>query len=183
MSLDNKILITIAPGISIKWIKEIVDQPVRVVRAMPNTPALVGEGMSCVCYESSDYSSEEIQIIEGLFNSFGKMVKLTENQLDMVVPVSGSSPAYVYIMIEAMADAGVLFGLSRDTAYTLAAQSVYGAAKMVLETGQHPAVLKDAVCSPGGTTIEAVRTLEEKGFRSAIIEAMQACYDKTLEFK
>jgi len=183
LDLKDKILIAIAPGISIDWITKTLGQKVRIVRAMPNTPALVGEGMTGVCYEANDYSEEEINIIIGLFNSFGKMVKLTENQLDMIVPVSGSSPAYVYMLIEAMADAGVLFGLPRDSAYTLAAQSVYGAAKMVLETGQHPGVLKDAVCSPGGTTIEAVRTLEEKGFRSAIIEAMQACYDKTLKFK
>jgi len=183
LDMKDKILISIAPGISIEWIKETIGQPVRVVRAMPNTPALVGEGMSGVCYEANDFSKVESDIIEGLFNSFGKMVKLTENQLDMIVPVSGSSPAYVYMMIEAMADGGVLFGLPRDSAYTLAAQSVYGAAKMVLETGQHPGVLKDAVCSPGGTTIEAVKTLEEKGFRSAIIEAMKTCYDKTIRFK
>ena len=110
------------------------------------------------------------------------MVVLPEHQLDMVVPVSGSSPAYVYMMIEAMADAAVLFGLPRDTAYFMASQTLLGSAKMVMETGQHPGVLKDQVTSPGGTTIEAVKTLEEEGFRSAVIKAMKDCYDKTLKF-
>lgn len=181
--LSHKIFISIAPGINIAVIKEFLGDTIRVVRAMPNTPAMVLAGMSAICFSEDRYTEEERDTIFRFFTSFGEIVELNEKQLDMVVPVSGSSPAYVFMFIEAMADAAVLFGLPRDVAYRLAAQSVYGSAKMVLESGEHPAVLKDAVCSPGGTTIEAVRKLEELGFRSAIIEAMKVCYDKTLSFK
>lgn len=182
IDLTNRIFISIAPGVSIDAIKKVLGENIRVVRAMPNTPAMVSAGMSAVCFSDDVFSDEDKDLIFQLFNSFGETVSLSEKQLDMVVPVSGSSPAYVYMFIEAMADAAVLFGLPRDVAYKLAAQSVYGSAKMVIETGEHPGALKDAVCSPGGTTIEAVIKLEEHGFRSAIIEAMKACYDKTLTF-
>lgn len=181
-NLSGKIFISIAPGVKIEVIKDVLGNKVRVVRAMPNTPAMVQAGMSSICFSNDVYTDDERDCIFNFFTSFGDTVELKENQLDMVVPVSGSSPAYVYMMIEAMADAGVLFGLPRDVAYRLAAQSVFGSAKMVLETGEHPGALKDAVCSPGGTTIEAVRKLEETGFRSSIIESMKACYDKTLSF-
>lgn len=178
----GKIFISIAPGITIDHVKRNLGD-VRVVRAMPNTPAMVGEGMTGISYDAATVTDKEKQLIHDFFNSFGKMIVLNENQLDMIVPVSGSSPAYVYMMIEAMADAGVLFGLPRDAAYMMASQTLLGSAKMVLETGMHPGVLKDQVTSPGGTTIEAVKTLENEGFRSAIINAMKACYDKTLKFK
>lgn len=180
--IEDKIFINISPGIKMSFIKESLKGKVRVVRAMPNTPALVGAGMSAICFSEDIYSDDERDYIFGFFNSFGETIEVLEKQLDMIVPVSGSSPAYVYMFIEAMADAAVLFGLPRDAAYKLAAQSVYGAAKMVLETNEHPGALKDAVCSPGGTTIEAVKKLEETGFRSSVIEAMKACYDKTLKF-
>lgn len=181
-SIKNKTFVSIAPGIKIEALKDVLGKDVKVVRAMPNTPAMVLEGMSAICFSNDEYTEAEKDAVFQLFNSFGETTALTENQLDMVVPVSGSSPAYVYMLIEAMADAGVLFGLPRDVAYKLAAQSVYGSAKMVLETGEHPGALKDAVCSPGGTTIEAVGVLEKNGFRSAVIEAMKACYDKTISF-
>ena len=113
-----------------------------------------------------------------IFNAVGKTEVLPENMLNTVIGISGSSPAYVFMMIEAMADAGVRDGLARDTAYRLAAQSVLGSAKMVLESGKHPGELKDMVCSPKGTTIEAVAELENKGFRSAIIDAIKKCNDK-----
>lgn len=180
--LNKKIFVSIAPGININKIKEIIGDNIRVVRAMPNTPAMVLAGMSAICFSTDSYTDEDRDLIFQFFSSFGETVELNEKQLDMVVPVSGSSPAYVYMLIEAMADAGVLFGLPRDVAYKLSAQSVYGSAKMVLETGEHPGALKDAVCSPGGTTIEAVSSLEQTGFRSSIIEAMKACYEKTLSF-
>ena len=146
---------------------------------MPNTPALIGEGMSAVSFSKDLFSEEEKEEIIRFFSSFGVMEEIEEKLMNAVVPISGSSPAYVYMMIEAMADAGVLAGLSRKMAYTLAAQSVLGSAKMVLETGIHHGELKDAVCSPGGTTIEAVAILEKAGFRSSIIEAMNACFEKT----
>lgn len=181
-NISEKIFISIAPGISIDVIKDELGDKTRIVRAMPNTPAMVFAGMSAICFSEDNYSERDRDLIFQLFNSFGETIELNEKQLDAVVPVSGSSPAYVYIFIEAMADAAVSFGLPRDIAYKLASQSVFGAAKMIIETGEHPAVLKDAVCSPGGTTIEAVSKLEEKGFRSSIIEAMKACYEKTLFF-
>lgn len=180
---SNQIILSIAPGITIDYIKSIIIEDVRVVRSMPNTPALVLEGMSVVSYSNDVYLDIEKAEIKMFFESFSRYIEMSEEQLDMVVPVSGSSPAYGFIMIEAMADAAVLIGLPRKVAYELAAQSMLGAAKMVLESGTHPGVLKDAVCSPGGTTIAAVKVLEEKGFRSAVIEAMVACYDKVKEFK
>ena len=151
----------------------------RVVRAMPNTPALLGEGMTGVCYNDSDFDEEERKTIEEIFQSFGKMRKVEERQMSAVVCVSGSSPAYVYMFIEALADSAVKYGLPRDAAYEMAAQAVYGSAKMVLETGEHPAALKDKVCSPGGTTIAGVSALEEFGFRNAVIKAGDACSVKS----
>jgi pyrroline-5-carboxylate reductase len=184
LSIDStKIIITIAPGLSIDHVSALISGNPRIVRAMPNTPALVGAGMSAIAFSMDAYTTEERKIVFSVFESFGKAIELPENLMDAVVPVSGSSPAYVYMFIEALADGAVLQGISRDKAYELAAQSVLGAAKMVLDTKIHPGVLKDQVCSPGGTTIEAVRVLEKSGFRSAVIEAMDACYQKTLKFK
>ncbi|NDL66284.1 pyrroline-5-carboxylate reductase [Anaerotalea alkaliphila] len=179
----GQVFISIAPGISISKVKALLGGDVRVVRAMPNTPALLGEGMSAISFSEDPYQEEERDTVRRLFDSFGKTLTVPESQMDMVVPLSGSSPAYVYMLIEAMADAGVLTGMPRKDAYMLAAQSVVGAARMVLETGRHPGALKDDVCSPGGTTIEAVKVLEAKGFRSAIIEAMEACWKKAKSFQ
>lgn len=178
-----KIIISISPGLTIDYINAHVSGSPKIVRAMPNTPALVGEGMSAVTFGEAFFDNDEKDAVLKLFNSFGKSVVLPESLIDASVPVSGSSPAYVYMFIEAMADAGVLNGLSRKDSYDMAAQAVLGAAKMVLETGQHPGTLKDAVCSPGGTTIEAVKILEEKGFRSAVIDAMDGCYRKSQKMK
>ena len=141
---------------------------------MPNTPALVGEGMTAMC-PNEHMEKEETEYVKRLLESFGRVEVVPERLMDVVVSVSGSSPAYVFMMIEAMADAAVSGGMPRAQAYQFAAQAVYGSAKMVLETGKHPGELKDMVCSPAGTTIEAVRTLEEMGFRSSIIEAMKVC--------
>ena len=144
---------------------------------MPNTPALVGEGVTGVC-KNPLITEEEFSYVMSLLGSFGMAEAISENLMDVCVAVSGSSPAYVFMLIEAMADAAVADGMPRDKAYKFAAQAVLGSAKMVLETGKHPGELKDMVCSPGGTTIEAVRVLEDKGFRSSIIEAMKACTAK-----
>lgn len=179
---DKHIVISIAPGINIEYLKNILGQRVKIIRAMPNTPALVGQGMSAISFSEDVFFDYEKTVIKDIFNSFGEVVNLKEHLIDAVVPISGSSPAYVYMFIEAMADAGVLFGIPRDVSYKLASQSVLGSAKMVLETNQHPGQLKDAVCSPGGTTIEAVTELEKNGFRSAIMEAMKSCYNKTKSF-
>ncbi len=130
--------------------------------------------MTAVC-ANERVTEEELGEVLTMLNAFGKTEVVPEHLIDVVVSTSGSSPAYVFMMIEAMADAAVADGMARPQAYKFAAQAVMGSAKMVLETGKHPGELKDMVCSPGGTTIEAVRVLEAKGFRSALIEAMKAC--------
>lgn len=177
------IVISIAPGISIEQLRSKLGSHVRLVRAMPNTPALLGEGMTGVCFDQSMFQDEEIQTIHAFFESFGKMRLVEERLMDAVVCVSGSSPAYVYLFIEALADSAVKYGLPRDTAYEMAAQTFIGSAKMVLETGEHPGKLKDQVCSPGGTTIAGVSALEEFGFRNAVIKASDACYKACLNLK
>lgn len=173
----DQIIVTIAPGKTLNWLADTFTKPVKIVRCMPNTPALVCEGITGVCHNAL-VSGEELDVVCHILGGFGKVEVLSENLMDVVVSVSGSSPAYVFMFIEAMADAAVADGMPRAQAYKFAAQAVYGSAKMVLETGKHPGELKDMVCSPGGTTIEAVRVLEEKGFRSAVIEAMKACVKK-----
>ena len=174
----DQIVITIAPGKTLAWLAEKFDKGVKLVRTMPNTPALVGAGMTAMC-PNEHMTEEEINYVRMLLGSFGRVEIVTERLMDTVVSVSGSSPAYVFMMIDAMADAAVSGGMPRTQAYQFAAQAVMGSAKMVLETGKHPGELKDMVCSPGGTTIEAVRTLEECGFRSAVIEAMKVCEEKS----
>ena len=144
---------------------------------MPNTPALVLEGMTAVT-PNKNINKEELNYILSLFESVGKADIIDESLMDMIPAISGSSPAYVYMFIEALADGAVLQGMPRDKAYTYAAQAVLGAAKMVAETNLHPGDLKDRVCSPGGTTIQAVFSLEKNQFRGTIIDAMNACTDK-----
>lgn len=174
----EQLVITIAPGKTLAWLAEQFGKDVKIIRCMPNTPAMVGEGMTAAC-PNEHVTEEELEYARTLLESFGRMQIVTEHLMDTVTAVSGSSPAYVFIMIEAMADAAVLGGMPRPQAYQFAAQAVLGSAKMVLETGKHPGELKDMVCSPAGTTIEAVRTLEEKGFRSAVIEAVKVCEEKS----
>lgn len=174
---ERQIVVSIAPGKTLAWLDEVFGKPVKLVRCMPNTPALVGEGMTGVC-KNELVTDEEMEQICTILESCGKVEPVEESLMDAVVSVSGSSPAYVFLFIEAMADAAVADGMPRAQAYRMAAQAVLGSAKMVLETGKHPGELKDMVCSPGGTTIEAVRVLEEKGMRSAVIEAMKACTEK-----
>lgn len=174
----SKVLISIAPGIKISELKALAGEDVRIVRAMPNTPAMVGEGMTGVCYDENEFSDTEINEIEAFFSSFGKMCKIDEKLMSAVTCASGSSPAYVYMFIEALADSVVKYGMPRASAYEFVAQTVLGSAKMVLETGEHPGKLKDNVCSPGGTTIVAVEALEENGMRNALFKATEKCYRK-----
>lgn len=174
---EDSVVISIAPGITIDDIKAKLGANRRVVRAMPNTPALVGAGMAGICYEAGDFSFEERDVIEQIFKSFGEVVTVPEKLMSAVVCASGSSPAYVYMFIEALADSVVKYGIPRKDAYKLVAQTVMGSAKMVLETNEHPGVLKDNVCSPGGTTIRAVEALEEAGLRNALFKATDACYE------
>ena len=175
---EDQIIITIAPGKTLAWLKEQFGKNVKIVRTMPNTPAMVQEAMSAIT-TNEHITEEETKMVVSLFESFGKAEIVPESLMDAVVGVSGSSPAYVYMFIEAMADAAVNDGMPRAQAYKFAAQSVLGAAKMVLETGKHPGELKDAVCSPAGTTIAAVAKLEEGSFRSTVIAAQNACSEKS----
>ena len=175
---SEQMVISIAPSYSIAQLKEALGDQVRIVRAMPNTPAMVGEGMSGVCFSDDVFTDEERSVVYSFFNSFGRMEEVPEHLINAVTVASGSSPAFAFMFIEALADSAVKYGMPRDKAYTFAAQAVLGSAKMVLETGEHPGRLKDNVCSPGGTTIEGVAVLETKGMRSAVIEAASAVYDK-----
>jgi pyrroline-5-carboxylate reductase len=169
--------ISILAGIKIQRLKTVLPS-VKWIRLMPNTPLLVGQGISGVYYEPG-LTANEISKADQLLKSFTALsVVEKEDLLDAVTALSGSGPAYIYILIEAMADAGVKCGLSRVEAQRLAAKTVLGSAAMVLDTGLHPGVLKDQVASPGGTTIEGIAALESFGFRSAIIKAVEAAYEK-----
>ncbi len=174
---DDQIIISIAPGFELEKLSYWFGEDRKIIRTMPNTPAMVSEGMTAVC-PNENVEPEEVEMVVNLLQGFGKAEYVPEHIMEAVVAVSGSSPAYVYMFIEAMADAAVAEGMGREQAYRFAAQAVLGSAKMVLETGLHPGALKDQVCSPGGTTIVAVRELERRGFRSAVMEAMAACAKK-----
>lgn len=178
MDFSNKIVVSIAAGQSLSKLTDLFGKELKLVRVMPNTPALVGEAMSALS-PNELVSEEEAKTVLKLFEAFGQSEIVPEKLQDAVVGISGSSPAYVYMFIEALADGAVAEGMPRTQAYKFAAQAVLGSAKMVLETGEHPGVLKDAVCSPGGTTIEAVAALEAMGFRSAVIEAERVCIEKS----
>ncbi len=175
---EQQIIVSIAPGTSIAVITEWFGKKIKLIRTMPNTPAMVGEGVTAVC-PAETVTEEELRRVLELFEACGSAEVMPERLVDAVVSVSGSSPAYVFMLIEAMADGAVRDGIPRAQAYRLAAQAVLGSAKMVLETGKHPGELKDMVCSPAGTTIEAVAALEAAGFRHAILAGMKACTDKT----
>ncbi len=174
------VVVSVAAGTSIAKLEAALGQDRAIVRAMPNTPALVGEAMSALAPNAAA-DTEKLSEVRKIFESFGRAEVVPESLMDTVVGVSGSSPAYAYLFMEAMADAAVADGMPREQAYVFAAQSLLGSAKMVLQTGEHPGALKDAVCSPGGTTIEAVAKLEEAGFRNAVIVAQRACVEKSRE--
>lgn len=176
------VLVTMAAGLSIARIRELAGGAYPVIRIMPNTPASVGAGMILyACGE--DVSGEEERRFLDAMSGAGRFSALPERLIDAGSAVSGCGPAFVDLFLEALADGGVACGLPRAQALELAAQTVLGSAKLALESGQHPGVMKDAVCSPGGTTIQGVRALERGGFRSAVVEAVIAAYEKTLELK
>lgn len=174
---EEQLLVSIAPGKTMKWLEDTCGRPVKIIRLMPNTPAQVGEGMTGGCC-SERVTEEESQKISEIAGSFGRFEFVPERLLDAFSAVCGCSPAYVFMFIEAMADAAVAQGLPRSQAYSFAAQAVMGSAKMVLETGKHPGELKDMVCSPAGSTIEGVRILEKAGMRSAVFEALTGAAEK-----
>ncbi len=173
---ENKLVISIVAGQSIEKIEDMFGRSIKLIRTMPNTPALAGAGMTAVC-RNENVTDLELEYALKILASFGKAEVIPEKLMDAVVAVSGSGPAYVAIFIEAMADAAVMEGMPRKQAYMFAEQTVYGTAKLLMEKGLHPAELKDMVCSPAGTTIGAVKALEDKGFRSAVISAMRECAD------
>ncbi len=177
---QDKLIISIAAGKSKQWIADAFGCSHKIVRCMPNTPALVGEGCTGICFSDSVTEEEKAYALK-MFSCIGKAQEVPEKLMDVVVGVSGSAPAYVFMFIEAMADAAVEMGMPRKQAYEFAGQAVLGSAKLLLETGKHPGELKDMVCSPAGTTIAAVRVLEEKGMRAAVMDAVIKCIERSKE--
>ncbi len=173
----SKLVVSIAAGISLDQLASGIGHS-RVVRVMPNTPSLVGEGASAYC-GGNQVTDEDFATIETMLSSIGLAVRIGEAQMPAVTGLSGSGPAYICLVVEALADGGVLTGLPRPLAMKLAAQTVLGTAKLIAETGKHPGELKDAVASPGGTTIEALKVLEENGLRAALINAVKASAEKS----
>lgn len=174
----DKLVISIAAGKTTEWIEREFGREIRLIRCMPNTPALVRAGCTAVCGNAAAAKADE-ELCVKLMSSFGKAIVIPERLMDAAGAVGGSSPAFVFMMIEAMADGAVQAGMPRKQAYEFAAWSVMGSAKLMLETGMHPGELKDMVCSPGGTTIEGVKALEKRGVRAAFMEALEACVEKS----
>ncbi len=179
---EKQTIISIAAGISIDYIKNFLKNDVGIIRIMPNTPALVGAGASALAYNEK-VSKNDLDQVKKLLKSVGIVVELEEKYIDAVTGLSGSGPAYIFIIIEALADGGVKMGLPRDVALKLAAQTVLGSAKMFLETGKHPGELKDMVTSPGGTTITALHELEKGKIRGTLISAVEAATLKSKSIK
>jgi len=172
---SDTVVVILAAGLSIADVRKMFGGAgVKLVKVMPNTPAMVNQGMTALC-AGENVTSDEFEAVAEIFRAIGEVEELPEARFDAFTAVAGSSPAYVYTFIEALADAGVKHGLTRAQAVKAAAQATLGAAAMVLENGAHTGVLRDAVCSPGGTTIAAVAALEREGFRHAVISAADAC--------
>lgn len=179
-TIGGKAMISLMAGLTTTTLREMVGTDFRLLRTMPNTPALVNCGAFALD-AGTDLTEEEKAFAENMFNSIGIVEWMDEPLIDTACGLSGAGPAYIYLVIEALADGGVAKGLPRKTAMRLAAQTVMGAAKMVLETGEHPDVLKDQVCSPGGNTIIGVMTLEEHGIRGAFLSAVMNATDRAKE--
>ncbi|MCC2669504.1 MAG: pyrroline-5-carboxylate reductase [Armatimonadetes bacterium] len=174
------LVISIAAGVTLAQLESLAPSGVPVIRVMPNTPVQVGAGAAALC-RGTHASEEHAALVRRIFEAGGRCVEVTEAQIDAVTGLSGSGPAYVCLIVEALADGGVRMGLPRDVALTLAAQTVLGSAKLILETGDHPAVLKDRVATPGGTTIAGLAALEEAGVRSGLIKAVEAATRRAAE--
>ena len=174
----DAIVIAIAAGIGIEDLYHMYGREIKAVKAMPNTPAMVQEAMSALAF-GEHLDEDDKEEVRAIFESFGKCLEVKESMMDAVTVVSGSAPAYMFMILEALGDGAVMEGMPRKDAYIFAAQTMLGSAKMLLETGMHPGELKDMVCSPAGTTIEAVSKLEECGLRSALLEGMHACAQKS----
>jgi pyrroline-5-carboxylate reductase len=177
---SQHLIVSIAAGIPLRQISDALGTDQRLIRVMPNTPCLVGASASGYC-PSDTATPEDIALVDRLLNAVGRAFRVPESLLDAVTGLSGSGPAFVYVIIDALSDGGVRVGLPREVATVLAAQTVLGAAKMVLETGSHPHVLKDAVASPGGTTIAGLHALERGGLRAALMDAVEAATQRSAE--
>lgn len=176
----GQMVISIAAGVTVQQVGAKLKSGVPVIRAMPNTPCLVGAGAVALC--RGKYADDtHVERTETIFGAVGKVIEVPEKLMDAVTGLSGSGPAYIYTAIEALSDAGVLAGLPRNQAGMLAAQTVFGAAKMVIETGKHPAELREAVTSPGGTTIAGLAALERAAFRAALLDAVEAATARSKE--
>ncbi len=175
---DENIIISIAAGISLNHISKLVKKEIGMVRIMPNTPALVGCGASVICHNGK-LSDSELDFVKNMFNAVGLAFELDEKYLDAVTGLSGSGPAYVFLIIKSLAEGGVKMGLPHDISLKLAAQTVLGAAQMVLETNEHPEKLKDMVTSPGGTTVEGLHMLEKGNLKATLISAVEAATEKS----
>jgi pyrroline-5-carboxylate reductase len=174
---DKKTLISIAASVKTRAIEDAGGLEIAVIRAMPNTPSALGAGAAALC-RGRFVSAAQMELAERIFETVGRTVVVDEKHMDAVTGLSGSGPAYIYIIIEALAEAGVKVGLPRDVATQLAAQTAFGAAKMVLETGYHPALLKDAVTTPAGCTIDGILELEEGGLRVTLIKAVMRATER-----
>lgn len=177
---EEQLIISVAAGKSIDWLQKELGRPVRLIRSMPNTPALVGEGCTAYC-GNEKVTKEDYAVAHQIFSCCGACWQVQESLMDTVGALSGSSPAYVFMFMEAMADAAVKGGMPRALAYRMAGQAVLGSAKLMLETNEHPGVLKDMVCSPAGTTICGVKVLEERGMKAAVMGALEACIERSRE--
>lgn len=180
--LSGKLLVSIAAGVPISRLTTLAGANVAIVRVMPNTPALVHRGASAYA-AGPGVTATQKEAVEKIFGAVGTVYAVKEEALDAVTGVSGSGPAYIYMVIEALADGGVLTGLPRDLSLQLATQTVIGAGEMVAQTGQHPATLRDNVASPGGTTIAAIEKLEQAGLRAALIGAVRAAAEKSIAMR
>ncbi|MBF0274153.1 MAG: pyrroline-5-carboxylate reductase [Nitrospinae bacterium] len=179
-SLENKVLISIAAGITIKNMEDVIGEKNKIVRVMPNTPALIGKGVSAIA-NNGNLSDEEINNVTEIFTSVGEVIEIEEKLLDAVTGVSGSGPAYVYTFIQSLVQAGILQGLDSLTAKKLAVETVIGGAEMVKSSSEHIGTLIDKVTSPGGTTISALASLEKNGFKNAVIDAVAAAVNRSKE--
>jgi pyrroline-5-carboxylate reductase len=177
---DGTLVVSVAAGYPIARLERYLSVTKRVVRAMPNTPSTIREGVTAVSY-GAGLVDDDVRTARDLFEPIGRVVEVSERALDAVTGLSGSGPAYVFVMIEALADGGVKMGLPRETAQLLAAQTVAGAARMVLESREHPGMLKDRVASPGGTTIAGLHELERGGLRSTLMSAVEAATKRSSE--
>lgn len=181
-ALQNKVIVMMAAGYEISRAEKILGSDSKIIRTMPNTPLMIGEGVTALCKNGATSQAEFDYIID-IFAKLGDVHVVEEKMIDLISGISGSGPTYTYLFIEALSDGAVLHGIPRELSYKLASKTVLGAAKMVLETGLHPGVLKDNVSSPAGTTIEAIKSLESDGFRGTVINAVDACIAKNLAMK